>query len=193
MCATYNITKSAMEVIKRELQRAADITDAIVAGKKSWADLFVKHTFFTSGYKYYITVTTASTTKEAHKIWSGYVESKVRVLVQGLERHPSIALAHAFNKGYERVHRCKNDEEVRQVQNGTLAHVVEVDAATPEIMKQEDAKEEIVKPEPEEKDIKRDPNGAPSTTADAGTDVYTTNHYIGLELNEGECPVGHDS
>ncbi|CRK23672.1 hypothetical protein BN1723_018091, partial [Verticillium longisporum] len=104
MCATFNITKSAMTVIQRELQRGCEITDNVMLSKRPWGDLFIKHTFFTSGYKYYISVVTTSTTKEAHKIWSGYVESKVRVLVQGLEQHQSIAIAHAFNKGYDRRH-----------------------------------------------------------------------------------------
>ncbi|KAF6843672.1 hypothetical protein CMUS01_01864 [Colletotrichum musicola] len=127
MCATYNITRSAMTVIQQELQRGCDITDNIILGKAPWCDLFVKHTFFTQGYKYYISVITASTDKEAHKIWSGYVESKVRVLVQGLEQHQSIALAHAFNKGYDRRHRCANDEEVQQVQAGNLSFLVSVE------------------------------------------------------------------
>ncbi|KAF6804646.1 poly polymerase [Colletotrichum sojae] len=127
MCATYNITRSAMTVIQQEMQRGCDITDNIILGKAPWCDLFVKHTFFTQGYKYYISVITASTDKEAHKIWSGYVESKVRVLVQGLEQHQSIALAHAFNKGYDRRHRCANDEEVQQVQAGNLSFLVSVE------------------------------------------------------------------
>lgn len=116
-----------MTVIQQELQRGCDITDNIILGKAPWCDLFVKHTFFTQGYKYYISVITASTDKEAHKIWSGYVESKVRVLVQGLEQHQSIALAHAFNKGYDRRHRCANDEEVQQVQAGNLSFLVSVE------------------------------------------------------------------
>ncbi|KAF5528046.1 Poly(A) polymerase pla1 [Colletotrichum aenigma] len=124
MCATYNITRSAMTVIQQELTRGCEITDNIMVGKNPWSDLFVKHTFFTQGYKYYISVITASTDKEAHKIWSGYVESKVRVLVQGLEQHQSIALAHAFNKGYERRHRCTSDEEVQQIQAGSLNFLV---------------------------------------------------------------------
>lgn len=116
-----------MTVIQQELQRGCDVTDNIIVGKAPWCDLFIKHTFFTQGYKYYISVVTASTDKEAHKIWSGYVESKVRVLVQGLEQHQSIALAHAFNKGYDRRHRCANDEEVQQVQAGNMSFLVNVE------------------------------------------------------------------
>ncbi|TDZ28612.1 Poly(A) polymerase pla1 [Colletotrichum trifolii] len=147
MCATYNITRSAMTVIQQELQRGCDITDKIISGKTIWAELFTKHTFFTQGYKYYISVITASTDKEAHKIWSGYVESKVRVLVQGLEQHQSIALAHAFNKGHERRHKCRNDEEIQQVQAGNLRFLVNdldgQDAATPTASKPQDVEAKV--------------------------------------------------
>lgn len=123
MCSTFNVTQSALTVIKEELKQGAETTDLIMMGKKPWKDLFVKHSFFTNGFKYYLSVTTCSTNKEAHKIWSGYVESKIRILVQGLERHPSIALARPFNKGYERTHFCKNDAEIEAVQNGALQYV----------------------------------------------------------------------
>jgi poly(A) polymerase len=123
MCSTFNITQSAKTVILRELERAAQISDAIMVGQRPWKDLFTKHTFFTQDFKYYINVISTSKTKEAHKVWSGYVESKVRLLVHGLERHPSIAIARPFNKAFDRVHRCKNDAEIEQVQNGSLAFV----------------------------------------------------------------------
>lgn len=132
MCSTFNITQSAKTVILQELERAGEITDGIMMGRRPWKDLFTKHTFFTEDYKYYISVTSTSKTKEAHKVWSGYVESKVRLLVQGLERHPSIAIARPFNKGYDRVHWCKNDAEIEQVQNGSLAHIMKEKPETAE-------------------------------------------------------------
>lgn len=165
-----------MTIIKRELQRGLDLSESIMVGKRPWSDLFVKHTFFTSGYKYYISVISASKTKETHKIWSGYVESKVRMLVQKLEQHPSIALAHAFNKGYERQHRCRDDNEIVQVQDGSLDFLMEEDKAKEETQ---------IKGEPA---IKPDPDGDKGVdTADAlsFTNVFTTTHYIGLELVEG--------
>ncbi|KAH8910010.1 Poly(A) polymerase [Coniochaeta sp. PMI_546] len=138
MCATFNVTRSALTVIQEELKRGAEITDLIMMGKKPWKELFVKHTFFTNGFKYYLSVTTCSTNKEAHKVWSGYVESKVRLLVQGLERHPSIALARPFNKGYERTHFCKNDAEIEAVQNGALQYIAKKTAAVEPKAKTED-------------------------------------------------------
>ncbi|KND92645.1 Poly(A) polymerase pla1 [Tolypocladium ophioglossoides CBS 100239] len=169
MCATFNITRSSMTIINQELQRGLELTESIMVGKRPWSDLFVKHTFFTTDYKYYISVTTASKDKEAHKVWSGYVESKVRMLVQKLELHQSIALARAFNKGYDRRHRCNDDAQIPQVQEGSLDFVLKPDDTDTE----NDANK---KQEPAE-----DGEGSqPPFPAN----VYTTTHYIGLELEK---------
>lgn len=148
-------------------------------GKSQWRDLFVKHTFFTDGYKYYLSVISASTTKDAQLIWSGLVESKVRHLVIGLEGHNSIALAHPFNKGFERVHKCNTDEEIEKAKSGSLEfQVKETQTDTNDLT--HDPKVGIIvtgeatngdqKPQDEEK----------------STMVYTTTYYIGLELREGK-------
>lgn len=142
-------------------------------GKAKWKDLFVKNTFFTEGYKYYLSVISASTTREAQNIWSGLVESKVRLLVVGLEGHPSIALAHPFNKGFDRVHECKTDEETDKAKNGSLDFQV--------------------KEEPSEKENTKSLNGNnASANASKTSFVYTTTHYIGLELQEGERSIFHN-
>ncbi|KAG5922639.1 hypothetical protein E4U61_004757 [Claviceps capensis] len=166
MCATFNIGRSSMSIITEELRRGLAISESIMMGKQPWSDLFVKQTFFTSDYKYYISVTSASKSKEAHKIWSGYVESKIRMLVQKLEQHSYIALAHAFNKGYNRRHHCKTDSELAQVQEGSLDFV----------------QKELGDSQP--------PNssGLNSTSAEDtevvdSTEVFTTTHYIGLRLS----------
>ncbi|KAG6005508.1 hypothetical protein E4U21_007902 [Claviceps maximensis] len=167
MCATFNIGRSSMSIINQELLRGLEISESIMVGKRPWKDLFVKHTFFISDYKYYISVTTASKSKEAHKTWSGYVESKVRMLVQKIEQHPHIALAHAFNKGYNRRHNCKTDSEIAQVQDGSLDFLAKENelgnSSTP-------IADESTTTSAENKDM---------ATA---TDIYTTSHYIGLKL-----------
>lgn len=174
MCATFNISRSSMAIINRELRRGLEISESIMVGKRPWSDLFVKHTFFTSDYKYYISVISASKSKEAHNVWSGYVESKVRMLVQKLEQHPSIALAHAFNKGYERRHQCKDDSEIAQVQDGSLDFFIKGD---------EDC-QATAKLESEEPRHDAIENG--DTESKRPTKVFTTTHYIGLELDEGK-------
>ena len=123
MCATHNIGRSSMAVIQHEFQNGVRLTDEIMVGRRPWRDLFSKHTFFTADYKYYLTIVSSSKTKEAQNAWSGFVESRVRLLVQKLEMHPAIALARPFNKGYDRVHRCRDYIEIDEVQSGSLKHL----------------------------------------------------------------------
>ena len=141
--------------------------------KLSWKDLFTKHTFFTQGYKYYLSIISASTTKEAQNIWSGCVESKVRLLVVGLEGHESIALAHPFNKGFERMHRCSTEEEIEKAKGGSLEHLVKdvpADTTNPTPNPNGDATAKD-----EETNGDQRPNGDKKVTM-----VYTTTYYIGL-------------
>jgi poly(A) polymerase len=204
MCATHNVGKSSLVVIQQELERGAQVTDEIMIGKRPWKDLFTKHTFFTSGFRYYLTVIASSRTKKAQNAWSGFVESRVRVLVNKLELHPSIALARPFNKGYDREHRCKDNAQVEEVISaGSLAYVYKPPAdgegqAKPETkqeVKPEPKAEDSelppatnVKPEPAEgeADAKVKLEDIPEKTAEPeDMEIYTTNHYIGLQLVEG--------
>jgi poly(A) polymerase len=166
-----------MQVIMKELKRGGNITDQIMAGKAQWKELFKKHTFFTSGYKYYLSVITASTTNEAHLPWSGFIESRVRFLIQNLEEHESVALAHPFNKGYTRVHRCHNEEEIEKAKGGSLEYQAK-DIATAT------TGHGLAAGSPSTGDLV---NGEQKTDTDANiTMVYTTTHYIGLGLHEGK-------
>ncbi|CAK7209527.1 polynucleotide adenylyltransferase [Sporothrix eucalyptigena] len=176
MCATYNISQSSLAIIKRELEKASETAQMIMAGRQPWKDLFVKHTFFTSDFKYYISVISSSTDKESQNVWSGFVESKVRVLVQGLERHQSISLARAFNKGYERTHFCKTATEAEAVQNGSLEYLKKEDATT------EGEGDTTAATEPAADSDATAEDGAEPFKP---TEVYTLTHYIGIELVEG--------
>lgn len=210
MCATFNITHSNKAVIQRELDHAKDLAIRIAEGTLPWKELFVKHTFFTKGYKYYLAVIVTSKEKEAHKIWSGFVESKVRVLVAGVERHSSIAIAHPFNKGFDRLHRVKNEEELSAVMDGKMKHIIKEEEpqhahaeneALMEITNGKLKDENGFKPEPANPVLNAAPlKPATPVKSDAederkikleappvqGDKIYTTTHYIGLELAEGK-------
>ena len=187
MCATHNITLSTKALILRELKRGGDITDKIFTGQLQWKDLFAKHTFFTSDYKYYLSIVAASRTKEAQKVWSGHVESKVRLLVQNLDAQDSIEVARPFNKGFDRVHHCKNEEEILAVLSGDLKYQApDVKTETTDNVKDpkhaaaaEGGAEEMKMPSG---DLEQPP------TMKNGTEVhtiYTTTYYIGIELRQG--------
>ncbi|ODQ65990.1 Poly(A) polymerase [Nadsonia fulvescens var. elongata DSM 6958] len=124
MCATHNITKSNQKVIMGELLRASNIMDEIMTGKKIWTDLFAKHDFF-NRYKYYLAIIASTKgTAEQQLKWSGLVESKLRLLVQKLEVVPSVEIAHPYNKMFDKVHICKNDQQALQVANGDFSAAV---------------------------------------------------------------------
>ncbi|CAK7215402.1 polynucleotide adenylyltransferase, partial [Sporothrix curviconia] len=178
MCATYNISQSSLAIIKRELEKASETAQMIMAGRQPWKDLFVKHTFFTSDYKYYISVISSGIDKESQNLWSGFIESKVRVLVQGLERHQSISLARAFNKGYERTHFCKTAAEAEAVQNGSLEYL-KPDGAPVE------GEEEAAAAAPTADGEAADGAAEDDAKPFKPTVVYTLTHYIGIELVEG--------
>jgi poly(A) polymerase len=161
MCATHNITQSTMRVIMKELARANEIANNIVAGKLIWKDLFEKHNFFTKDYKYYLSIVSGSLSKEAQQIWSGLVQSKVRRLVAGIERlDTGVKVAHPYNKGFDRIHLCKSPEEIDQVFQGDLRC---------QLTEEEASKVEI-----------------PKDSADGPRLIYTTTYYVGLQLEAAD-------
>jgi poly(A) polymerase len=168
MCATHNVTTSTKAIVLRELKRADKIVGDIAAGKLAWKDLFAKHAFFTDGYKYYLSIVSASRTKEGQQMWSGLVQSKVRRLVQGIEMSDTgVKLAHPFNKGFERVHQCTKPEEVDMIFQGDLRF--------------QKSEEDLTKTE----DIALATNGesdGSSSESPPPTTIWTTTFYIGLEL-----------
>ncbi|MCJ1266017.1 polynucleotide adenylyltransferase [Lobaria immixta] len=181
MCATHNITMSTKTIIIRELGRGGDITDKIFLGQLQWKDLFAKHSFFTDGYKYYLSIIAASRSKDAQHVWSGLVESKVRLLVSNLETQGSIQVARPFNKGFDRVHHCKDENEIEAVIGGDLKY-----QAT-------DIKTETTDANKDPKHNAAAEGGADGMTMPDGSfevsvnghevfSIYTTTYYIGIEL-----------
>lgn len=187
MCATHNISHSTKAVIIRELDRGRQITDKIFTGQLLWKDLFVKHTYFTSDYKYYLSIVAASRTKDAQQVWSGHVESKVRLLVNNLDGSESIQVARPFNKGFERVHHCSNEEEIQAVLSGNLKYLAaDVKTETTDAVKDpkhaaaaEGGSEEMKMPNGDSDLPPTIVNGTESYT------IYTTTYYIGIELRQG--------
>ena len=195
MCATHNITISTKKVIERELKRASDITKEIFDGKKRWSDLFQRHAFFSDGYKYYLSIVAASKEQKAHAAWSGLVGSKVRRLVGGIEQSDAgVELAHPFNKGFDRMHRCRKEEEIDMVCQGSLkfqAKDVKTEVTdTPNNVKQEtngqmDGTNEM---KPGELNIEEQKlNGSAGEVNEEGESIiYTTTYYVGIERMEGK-------
>lgn len=181
MCATHNISLSTKKIIIREMDRAAEIVDKIVKKQLTWKDLFSRHSFFTHGYKYYLGIVAASRTREAQLIWSGLVESKVRLLVTSLENVDSVELAHPFIKGFDRVHRCHTEDEVEKITHGDLLFQAKGVETVPTDLTLEKT------PSNGEKDSGAVSNGGEEIKEkkEEQHTIYTTTYYIGIELALG--------
>lgn len=155
------------------------MVDKIFMKQRSWEDLFVRHTFFTNDYKYYLTITASSKTKEAEGVWSGLVESKLRHLVGALDRKQIIGIAHPFPKGFERVHLVKTAEQMDAVRNGSTQHVAKGTTTETTDETNNAAHQAAVQNTLENAEI---PEPAQTQPENDGHTVYTTTYYIGLEL-----------
>lgn len=96
--STFNVSRSTLEVMKKEFDISLKICEDIWTGKSKWDDLFQTPNFFAK-YKHYIVLEASSNTEEDQLEWYGLVESKVRHLVGNLERE-AIELAHVWPKTY---------------------------------------------------------------------------------------------
>lgn len=117
--STFNVTNSTKLILKEEFDNAAKIIDSLIntgtsnsnnncnntINKIEWEILFEPVKFF-SKYRHYLAIIVSP-----HAEWVGLVESKIRILVQNLERHRPIELAHVFPKTFNRkVPKTVSDE-----------------------------------------------------------------------------------
>ncbi|KAL5116117.1 polynucleotide adenylyltransferase [Pleosporales sp. CAS-2024a] len=161
MCSTHNVTASTKQIMMEEFRRADQIVGDIFSGQRTWDALFTNHTFFTQDHKYYLSVIAAGRTKEAYATFHGLVQSKVRLLVVGIDdSQTGIDVARPYPEGIERVHRCKNEDQVEAVTKGSLDYLI---------------------PQSE----------LPTTNADGDHIIYTMTFYIGLRLPKGKYPPSH--
>ena len=161
------------------------MTDKIWAGQLQWRDLFTKHTFFTQDFKYYLSINAASKSKDAQHVWSGLVESKVRLLVSNLEREEAIELARPFNKGFDRTHECKSEEEIEKVIAGDLSFQANGSKTETTDASKDPKRTAVALGEGESITM---PNGDSEVQAANGTEprtIYTTTYYVGIELALG--------
>jgi len=96
--STFNVSKSTLEVMKKEFELSLNICEEILTGKAAWDKLFETPNFF-GKYKHFIVLEASASSEEDQLEWQGLVESKVRHLVGNLERE-AIDLAHVWPKPY---------------------------------------------------------------------------------------------
>ncbi|EFP13099.1 hypothetical protein CRE_07701 [Caenorhabditis remanei] len=79
--------KSTLHIIQEEMKSALEICDQIQKGNATWNDLFEEINFF-SRYKHFVALTINEDTN------IGFFESKIRQLVQIIERNSQVKTAH---------------------------------------------------------------------------------------------------
>lgn len=184
MCATHNIGPTTKKIIIQELERGGDITDKISFGRLQWKDLFTKHTYFTKDYKYYLSIISGSMSKDVQASWSGFVESKVRLLVQALEGQGTIGVARLFNKGFAREHRCKDEDEIEAVLHGDMQHqATNVKTETTDIIN-DPLHNAVAQGNTDATAISNGSSEVVRNGIEPHT-FFTTTYYVGIELAQG--------
>ncbi|GIX70780.1 poly(A) polymerase alpha [Caerostris extrusa] len=97
--STFNVSFSTRSILQTCFKNGLAVSDDILHARCEWTKLFEPENFFTK-YKHYIVLTATAPTKKEHLEWYGLVESKIRILITHLERHPSIELAHVHPQTY---------------------------------------------------------------------------------------------
>jgi poly(A) polymerase len=175
-------------VLMREMERAESIVRSIYDSGRPWKDLFQRHSFFTDAYKHYICVVTAGRTKEAQQAWSGLVESKVKWLISGIELSDakSVELVQPFNKGFNRVHQCEDNDEVEKTLDGCLDfQVKEIKTETTE--EAGDIKAQAAAQTDTDGQEVPATNGSAPVETDGPYSIWTTTFYLGIGLKKGRC------
>ncbi|XP_075722274.1 poly(A) polymerase hiiragi isoform X2 [Rhipicephalus microplus] len=97
--STFNVSISTLTVMRQEFKSGLAITDEIMLRRTDWMKLFEPPNFF-GKYKHFIVLMASTQSKEHHLEWYGLVESKIRILISNLERHPYIAIAHVNTESF---------------------------------------------------------------------------------------------
>jgi poly(A) polymerase len=112
MCSTHNVTASTIRIMTEEFRRGADIMIKIEQRRAVWSDLFAKTDFF-ARHRNFFQVLAVSESEEAHRIWSGFLGSKMRHLTPKLELEELIEAAPPFHEGFELIVEGDSLEDVR--------------------------------------------------------------------------------
>ncbi|XP_035220821.1 poly(A) polymerase type 3-like [Stegodyphus dumicola] len=91
--SAFNVTFSTRTILENSFKHGSSVAKNIISGNCKWDELFKSRDFF-SDYKQFIMVTASACTKEDYLIWSGLVESKIRILISQVERQPYVNFVH---------------------------------------------------------------------------------------------------
>lgn len=111
MCSTHNVSKSTMDVMKEEFKRGSEIMLRIEQKKATWDDLLAKSDFF-ARYKHFFQVIAVADSEATHRAWSGFIEARLRLLVQRLETEEYIAGAPPYPETFDVTVKSLSDDDI---------------------------------------------------------------------------------
>ncbi|KAJ2852268.1 polynucleotide adenylyltransferase [Coemansia brasiliensis] len=117
MCATHNVSQSTKQIIEMEIKRGLGIVDKIMKREASWSELFEKDVFFRR-YKFYIQVNVSSINEDEYHKLHGFVDSRLRHFLAGLESTGQFVLVHPYIKSYDHEFTYKTPEEMQRIYAG---------------------------------------------------------------------------
>ena len=109
MNSSYNVGEPQLRRLREELARASQITRDILNGKTDWSSLFDCNFF--QQHAIYLQVNISAIEEDDFRIWYGLCESRIRLLIGGLES--STVRAYPFAKFFER--RDEEDDNRRYI------------------------------------------------------------------------------
>lgn len=175
--STFNVTNSTKTIMINEFKHALEIIDEIINGKKPWTALFEPVNFF-GKYKHFIVLLASS-----HPEWIGLVESKIRILVQRLEGHKCISLAHVHPNSYNR-------EIPAPPESQTDSEVIPEPETSP---KDQQSPDTSTKSETETKDpLNEEDNKENGNENQQPKTITETMWFIGLQFNKSEGSMNVD-
>ncbi|KAH0464419.1 hypothetical protein IEQ34_007205 [Dendrobium chrysotoxum] len=83
--SSYNVSKSTLQVMNEQFQFGNKICEEIDLNKANWSALFQPYQFFES-YKNFLKVDIVAMDADDLRIWKGWVESRLRIMILKIER-----------------------------------------------------------------------------------------------------------
>ncbi|KAF1765125.1 hypothetical protein GCK72_005077 [Caenorhabditis remanei] len=98
--STHNVSRSTLQVIQKEMKEAFKICEDIQKGKATWKDLLEETNFFCK-YKHFIAISINAEKEKEETQFAGFFESRIRQLVQLLERNSQVQIAQVNTRKFK--------------------------------------------------------------------------------------------
>mmetsp|Transcript_7317 Transcript_7317/g.15954 ORF Transcript_7317/g.15954 Transcript_7317/m.15954 type:complete len:275 (+) Transcript_7317:2-826(+) len=101
MNSSYNVGEPQLRRLRDELNRASQLSDSILSGRKTWDVLFEGNNFFRQ-HANYLQINIIATNEDEFRSWFGLCESRMRLLIAGLESPMAGVSSYPYAKFYHR-------------------------------------------------------------------------------------------